>query len=65
MDKVERNILELISAYTGDDLLNDEKLIEALEFSSKESEAMQIRINKLNDDQSIYELTRNFYREIA
>lgn len=65
MDKVERNILELISAYTGDDLLNDEKLIEALEFSSKESEAMQTRINKLNDDQSIYELTRNFYREIA
>lgn len=65
IEKTEKHILQLISSAKGDDLLNDEELINALENSKNESQFIQQRIITLNEDQKQLNETRLFYKGIA
>ena len=50
MQNIENNILQLISNSKADDLLNDEKLINALQNSKKETDSIYFKIEKLSQD---------------
>jgi hypothetical protein len=65
MERSEKQILQLINESNAEDLLNDEKLIEALQHSKKQTQSTQERIITLDTHQATLNKVRQFYEAVA
>lgn len=65
IDKTEKHILQLINESKGENILEDETLINALETSKQETIEMKEKTLIIQDNQELINQTRNFYLSLA